>query len=320
MNKKKVMINLLVIILAFALFITWYQRFIHVTVKVTTNQNNILNVYLITQDNQSEFYQTVNHGAADMAELLKINYQWIAPSIENMEEQSKFINRAVQEGADLILLAAIDPEAVSEAIQNAQNNNVKIIYVDSPAREEAITTLATDNYRAGRMAGENMLQELTAIGIENGSLGIISNSPTIQSVRERELGFIDYITEDGKFKLIETAYDNAKVDLAFQAANDMIDKNADLVGVFATNEQSTEGLGNAIRNKNSSIIAIGFDRSNATMDMLKKGYLNTVLVQNPYTMGYLGMAEAYAALNGYGTGPSYFDTGVNALMQETIVR
>lgn len=320
MNKKKFMINVLVIMLAFALFITWYQRFINGSIKVTTNQNKGYNVYLITQDNQSEFYQTINQGAADMAELLRINYQWIAPSIENMDEQSKFINKAVQEGANLILLAAIDSDAVSEAIQNAKNNNVKIIYVDSPAKEEAITTLATDNYKAGRLAGENMILELSAVGIENGSLGIISNSPTINSIRERELGFIDFITEDGRYKILDTAYDNANVDQAFQAANDMIDNNADLVGVFATNEQSTEGLGNAVRNKNSSIIAIGFDRSDSIMNMLKRGYLRTVLVQNPYTMGYLGMAEAYAALTGQGTGPSYFDTGVNAIMQESMVR
>jgi ribose transport system substrate-binding protein len=40
------------------------------------------------------------------------------------------------------------------------------------------------------------------------------------------------------------------------------------------------------------------------------------MAQNPYTMGYLGMAQAVAALNGYSTGPAKIDTGVAVLTKK----
>jgi len=42
------------------------------------------------------------------------------------------------------------------------------------------------------------------------------------------------------------------------------------------------------------------------------------MVQNPYTMGYLGMAQAYAVINGWSTGPATLDTGVAVLTADNI--
>ncbi|MDD3174737.1 MAG: hypothetical protein PHF63_13965 [Herbinix sp.] len=41
--------------------------------------------------------------------------------------------------------------------------------------------------------------------------------------------------------------------------------------------------------------------------------MKVIIAQNPYTMGYLGMAQAFAAVKGYNTGPKYLDTGVSVL-------
>jgi ribose transport system substrate-binding protein len=73
------------------------------------------------------------------------------------------------------------------------------------------------------------------------------------------------------------------------------------------------GVGNAIKMDNNRLIGVGFDKSDATMKLLEANSLNVIIAQNPYTMGYLGMAEAYAALNGFNTGPSYINTGVTVI-------
>ena len=45
------------------------------------------------------------------------------------------------------------------------------------------------------------------------------------------------------------------------------------------------------------VIGIGFDKSDAILGLLKSGALKAAMAQNPFTMGYLGVAQAYAALN-----------------------
>ena len=95
----------------------------------------------------------------------------------------------------------------------------------------------------------------------------------------------------------------------------MITEYNDLVGLFGTNEGSSIGVGNAIKEVNKKLVGIGFDKSEEILELLKNNGLNAVLVQNPYTMGYLGVAEAVAALKGYDTGPDSINTGVSILLR-----
>jgi ribose transport system substrate-binding protein len=87
--------------------------------------------------------------------------------------------------------------------------------------------------------------------------------------------------------------------------------------LFGTNENNTENVGIAIQASNKNIIGIGFDLTDIIQKQIQDGYIKATMVQNPYTMGYLGMAEAVAALKGLDTGPSYIDTGVSVRTRYT---
>ncbi len=165
-------------------------------------------------------------------------------------------------------------------------------------------------------AGEIMLFELGAIGLTSGSIGIVGVTEATNSTVNRELGFRGAIELDGKFTLLNTGYRNGDPIASEEAAANFITENADLVGLFGTNEGSTVGVGNAIKANNSRIIGIGFDQSDIILDLIRDESLKAVLAQNPYTMGYLGVAEAYAALEGFETGPPYINTGVTILTNQ----
>jgi ribose transport system substrate-binding protein len=313
MNKKRVVIDLLVILMGLALFFTWYNHNIKEPDSIATTLNRHLKVYLITMDKMDQFWYSVNQGAADMAALLGIEYLWEAPETKDIYRQIEILNQAVEDGADVIMLAATDPIQISSAIEDAKARGVKIIYVDSPANEEAIITLATDNYTAGITAGETMISELEAVETIGGSIGIIGVNTVTNSTMNREKGFREAIEKDGRFTLLTTEYENGIAVASEEAAARFITENMDLVGLFGTNEGSTVGVGNAIKANNPNIIGIGFDKTDAILDLIRDGSLKAVLAQNPYTMGYLGMAEASAALKGYDTGPPSINTGVSVL-------
>jgi ribose transport system substrate-binding protein len=316
MNMKRIIIDLLVILMGFVLFFIWYNKKENEADSVPTTLNRYLKVYLITMDKMDQFWYSVNQGAEDMAELLGITYQWEAPETkEDIDEQIQILNEAVDDGADVILLAATDPIRISSAIEDAKARGVRIIYVDSPANEEAIITLATDNIDAGTTAGETMISELEAVGTRSGSIGIIGVNRVTISTLNRETGFREAIEADGKFTVLDTEDANGDPVASQEAAEALIANNPDLVGLFGTNEGSTVGVGNAIKNINPNIVGIGFDKSDAILNLVRDESLNAVIAQNPYTMGFLGMAEAAAALKGYDTGPTYINTGVSVLMK-----
>ncbi|HEX3021745.1 MAG TPA: substrate-binding domain-containing protein, partial [Lachnospiraceae bacterium] len=105
--------------------------------------------------------------------------------------------------------------------------------------------------------------------------------------------------------------------LAKATAKEFLDSHKDLVGLFATHEEATIGLGNAIKESNRMVVGVGFDLTKTIQQMLREGYLLAVLVQNPNTQGYLGMAQAFAAVKGFATGPTFIDTGVSVVTQFT---
>lgn len=315
MNKRKIITDMLVIIVAFVLFVVWNNKNEQEVSSTPTSSMENFKVYLITMDKMDQHWYYINQGAADMADLLGITYVWDAPEKKSNEKQIEILNNAVFEGADAVLLAANDPEKISNAIEDAKAKSVKIIYVDSPAYEEGIITLSTDNYSAGITAGETMLFDLEALGIISGSIGIIGVNTATDSTMKREMGFREAIEADGRFTLLDTEYENGDPFASQEAVADYIADNIDLVGVFGTNEGSTIGVGNAIKANNKHIIGIGFDKSESILALLGDGSLKAVLVQNPYTMGYLGMAEAVAALKGDDTGPAIINTGVSVLIK-----
>ncbi|MDD3173427.1 MAG: substrate-binding domain-containing protein [Herbinix sp.] len=313
MKKSKIIIDILVISLGFILFIIWDQNFIRYT--VSTSSLSLLkyyDIYLITTNEKDQFWQYMNLGAADMAASTGVNYYWRFPEERNPNKQIEIINEAVNDGAVALLIAADDPKRISGAIEDAKARGVKVIYVDAPANEEAITTLATDNYNAGFVAGQKMISNLANRGMRSGSIGIISLKDKSTSM-QREEGFRDALAVEPGYIILQTVYTNGEPNNSQLAAEQLINQNNDLVGLFGTNEGTSEGVGYANKANENRFVGIGFDKSDTTKKLLDDGSLNVIIEQNPYTMGYLGMAEALASLLGKDTGPSYINTGYTVL-------
>ncbi len=269
-------------------------------------------VYLITMDKMDMHWISVDAGAKDMCTALGLNYKWDAPEQKDAAAQIEVINNAMAENPAVILLAAIDPAGISKTVEDAQAKGIKVIYVDSPAQAPVQLTLSTDNYAAGKLAGATMLAELEAAGKTSGKIAIIGVNTATNSTMNRENGFRETFAGSA-FELLTTEFKDGQADASQEAATNFIAGNEDLVGIFGTNEGSTVGTGNAIKASGKDIIGVGFDKSDAIQGLLNDGSLKGAMAQNPYTLGYLGAASAYAAINGLSTGPAVIDTGVAVL-------
>ncbi|MDF2486343.1 MAG: periplasmic binding protein/LacI transcriptional regulator [Herbinix sp.] len=314
MRLKKIMIDIIVISLALLLFIVWYQNYMNNSTQTTTfPESKNIEVYLITTDKGFQYWGIMNQGAADMSALMGVNYVWEAPAQRSTAEQIELINKAVEQGADALLVAADEPAAISSAIKDAKEKGVKIIYVDSPAYEESITTLSTDDYQAGVKAAQTMITILEDKGKLSGSVGII-NLAAKANTKLREDGFRKTLEEDGRFNILDTVYiERDEIEESQNAAERMMEEHEDLVALFGASERTSIGVGSAIKASGNQYVGVGFDKTEMMMRLLSDRNLNAIIAQNPYTMGYLGVAEAVAAVNGEDTGPEYINTGVSVL-------
>lgn len=286
------------------------------TTPTTPTKNDKFKVYLITMDQMDQHWVTVDGGAKKAAtELGNVEYTWLAPDVKDDAKQIESINNAVAGGADAILLAANGPDAVTAALKEAEAAGVKIVYVDSPASYPAIQTLATDNEAAGKTAGGEMLKALTAAGVTEGKLGVISTNASTASTVAREKGFRAAFA-GSKFTILETQYGDGDAAKSKDIASNYITEG--VVGIFGANEGSTVGAGNAIQEAGEKIIGVGFDKSDTILGLIKSGHILATMAQNPDVMGYEGMMTAVKALKGETITEKNVDTGVSVLNASTL--
>lgn len=275
------------------------------------NESSNKKVYLITMDQMDQHWQNVNAGCEKaVAELGGIDYKWLAPDIKDDNKQIESINNAVAGGADVILLAANGPNAVTSALKEATSAGVKIVYVDSAADYPGEQILATDNEAAGTTAGKQMLDALKAKGVNSGSIGIINVNAATASTVAREKGFRKAF-EGSSYSILETQYCNGDAAVAKDMSANFITQG--VVGLFGANEGSTVGVGNAIQEAGNAVVGVGFDKSDMILSLIDKGYILCTMAQNPDVMGYEGIKTAVDVLNGKTISKKYVDTGVSVI-------
>ncbi len=268
-------------------------------------------IALITMDSIDQHWVTLNEGAQAMAKEMGVSVTFMSPNTKDDAQQIECVNNAVAGNYEAIIVAANGPDAISSALKEAASSGVKIVYVDSPANVDAEATFSTDNEAAGKTAGEEMIKGLKDAGITSGKIGIVNVNAATDSTVKRETGFRSAF-EGTDFELMETQYGEGDAAKSQTIAENYITQG--VVGIFGCNEGSTTGTGNAIKaSGKSDIIGVGFDKSDAIMNLINDGFLLCTMAQNPDVMGKEGVKAAVQALEGQSLGGAVQDTGVSVL-------
>ncbi|MGI6578896.1 MAG: substrate-binding domain-containing protein [Saccharofermentanales bacterium] len=275
-----------------------------------------ISVILVTMDGLDAHWVNVNAGAEQAAEEFNVDFQWMAPDKKDTALQIEILNNAIASGPDALIVAAVDPNAIVDTLKQADEAGIKIFYADSRAEYDAIAAFATDNFAAGKVAGEQMLQGLAEKGIEEGDIGIVAFSSATQTSVDREGGFREAF-EGSNFNLLETQYGDSEVAASQAAAENFITQN--VVGVYGNNEPGAVGVGNAVAaNKAWDGVAVGFDASQVTLDQVEQGDLYCVIAQNPKEMGYQAVSAAVKVMNGEEIAEKIIDTGSSVVNKDNI--
>ena len=277
------------------------------------------NIHLITMDQMDQHWVACNQGAQDAGKELGVKVVFNSPDTKDDNKQIECINNSVAQGADAILVAANAPDSQVSALKEAAAAGVKIVYVDSPANFESLRLFATDNEAGGKKIGEALLAELNKKGITSGKIGVIGVNPATESCNSREKGFRSAFTGTN-FTLLETQYCDGDATRSKEAADNFIAQGC--VAVYGSNEGSTVGAGNAVKEAKAAgidVIGCGSDASDTNKSLVKEGALLCIMGQNPYQMGYQGVKAAVDILNGVDMGGyKYVDTGVNVITKDNV--
>lgn len=142
----------------------------------------------------------------------------------------------------------------------------------------------------------------------------------IQVLGNRDKGFTDKMKELApNVQVLETKYTDNDIVKAMGIAKDLMAANPDLIGFFADNNHTGDGVARAIiEEKAQDKMAItAFDSDPEEIKALGDGVLHALILQDPYGMGYKGVDSCLKALAGEKL-DAYVNTGANAVTKDNM--
>jgi ribose transport system substrate-binding protein len=204
-----------------------------------------------------------------------------------------------------IVIAPAQFAALGKPIDEAAKK-AKIIGIDSTADTAALTSmLMTDNLHAGRLAADILAQRIQKTYADTeGDVVLITSQPGDPALDQRVQGFKEQIAgRYGALAIVAEKVADGQVTTARKVMAEIIAEFPELRGVFASNPIAALGVAQAVAesktNKTGDTInVVGFDLDDQLIKFLKDGTIGALVVQDPFRMGYQGVATALAAAKG----------------------
>ena len=264
------------------------------------------------------YWQSVKKGAQQAAKEANVEISWNGPERESARErQIQIIEDFIVQKVSGIVLAPLDAKAIVPKVEELHNKKIPCVIIDSGVdTENYISFIATDNYNGGVLAAKRMGEILNG----KGNIIVIKYLPGSDSTTNRENGFIDTIKKDfPEIKIVDSKYGLDTAATAMQATEDLLTKNVELDGLYACNASTAVGALQALKTqgRTDKIKMVGFDSEKALIDGLEAGYIDALVVQNPFKMGYEGVMAIVATLDGKKV-EKRIDTGIELITKENL--
>ena len=218
-------------------------------------------------------------------------------SATDIEGQIALVESMVTKGVQGIALTPVDP-TVAPALDKAIAAGVKVVLMDNNIPDwDGRTALATtDNYNAGKIAGEHLKTVLK----DGDTLGILEGVPGVPSLDDRVNGMLDGL-KGVDVKIVGRGATNCTEELGISVAEDLLIKDPEIKSIYAACGPPAAGAAQAIKKAgipNDKIVLVGFDFCCGEKEAIEAGIEDATVAQFPAKMAELGVDALVKAIRG----------------------
>jgi ribose transport system substrate-binding protein len=242
---------------------------------------------------QDPFMVLIQNGAIDKAkELGNIEIISQIPGVWNVDVQASMWKAMATREVDLVFGCPVDKLALIPVLRDVFERGVPIITTDTYIGDGDYTAgtdnfplaaIQTNNIAAGEQAGHTLAKLLNGRGkvyLQEFHIGVSTSD-------ERSSGFISAIKQYPQLELIARNSCDDDQDRAQTQTLAVLKAHPDLAGAFGNNLFACLGAATAINNANLSgaVKIVGFDAPPEIISMIKKGWMDAAVAQQPYKIG-----------------------------------
>lgn len=275
---------------------------------------------VVPKETASVYWEGVRQGALKAGAEEKYEILWNGPEIEtDCERQIQIVEDMIAQKVAGIVLAPSNRKALVPAVEKTYARNIPCVIVDSSVEtDKYLSYMATDNRKGGVLAARRIGEILGG----KGKILVVAWTPNSASTDARIEGFRETLAKEFPgIEIVDTQFPNPPtMDKARDVTQDMLTRNSGVDGIFACNATTAGGALTALRDVQKGekkIKMVGFDAWPLLVDGLEKGDLDSLIIQNPYKMGYEGVKAIVRRIKGEPVAKEV-DTGVELITKDRL--
>src|SRR6516164_2549454 len=211
--------------------------FCFVSLNLITAAEKSYTIAVIPKGTTHEFWKSINAGAVKAQRELtaagtKVDIIWKGPLREDdRDQQIQVVEDFMTRRVNAIVLAPLDSRALVRPVHNAVQAKVPVVIMDSDLKsDEYVSFVATDNYKGGVLAGEQMAKLLGG----KGNVILLRYAVGSASTEARESGFLEALKKYPGIKVLSSdQHAGATRELAYQTAQNLLNRyGREVNGIF----------------------------------------------------------------------------------------
>ncbi|SHH53404.1 allose-binding protein [Anaerosphaera aminiphila DSM 21120] len=259
---------------------------------------------VILKTQASDFWVKMKDGIEAEAEKLGVKVDiYSAQNEEDTEGQLNILQNALNKNYKSIGVAPLSPVNLVTGVAEAHKKGIYVMDIDEKLDLDelkkqggaVIAFATTDNVAVGEKGANYIVSKLNS----GDKVAIIEGKAGNASGENRKDGATKAFTEAGMEIVgsLPADWDRQK---ALDAANNLIQQNPDLKGIYCCNDTMALGAVQAVINadKLGEIFVVGTDGDTEAIDSVNKGELSATVAQDPAEIGAASLREMVEAVKG----------------------
>lgn len=269
------------------------------------SKKDVYKIGMVPKFTGVDYFIAVENGAKKAAKDLgvKLDWQGDASGQETAAKQQAYIQTFIDKGYDAILVSALDATSYAPTLKQARAEGIKVITWDADVQQDARDYFVNqvENSAIGTSMMEGMANDLKG---KTGRIAIVSSDPNasnqnawIKAIKD-EYSTGEYSNLKMHDEIIYAGNNQAEAD---SKVNTLMIQNPDLIGIFALSSMAVPATTKAINDlglEPGSVAIAGLGIPVTAKKDMEAGVIKSVILWQPYDLGYLSIEFAYKLLKG----------------------
>ncbi len=274
-------------------------------------------IAVITKLTNTVFWQSMHTGAQAAGKEFGYEIAWSGPDREtNVARQVALVDEVIGRGVDGVVLSPVDRTELVQSVNKLSELNIPCVIVDSGVETlNFVSFVSTYNSLSGELAARRMGKILSG----KGNVIVVRHLAASQATSKRVTGFCQTLTNEFPgIKIVDSQSGQDTAETARAVTEEMLKRNPDVQGLFACNVDVSVGALQALQAlKRTDVKMVAYDPHKLLLDGLRAGQVDSIVVQNPYKMGYESVKAVVTHIKGQPVA-KMIDTGVEIVTMENI--